>query len=196
MSQTATTPRPGAAAIALLLALMMATVAVIAGLGWSVYARERDQAQTVYGLIIRMESVIARQGVLAQNLSVLDEPALSARVYLAADSAAIAIATLQDEISRIAQRQGVAIRRVTADDNNDATAVASIGVQVQVTGTLDQVSGFLLDLETHEPIFAIPELNLNQLRTRRSAAGPSVEPSYVGMVKVRAYYKGGRDVGN
>ena len=152
-------------AVALFLVLVAALLSVTFGAGYTLFARQRDQAVSILRLTEQIRVVIDQQRASAEGLAVIDQQKLLDTVYMRATNAAVAVATLQDKITTLAAATGTQMRRISVADGSGASGRVSI--QVQLTGNLDQLSSFLVGVENHRPLLTLEKISVNRLRSRR-----------------------------
>ncbi len=152
-------------AVALFLVLVAALLSVTFGAGYTLFARQRDQAVSISRLIEQIRVVVDRQQTITEGLAAIDQQKLLDTVYMTATNAAVAVATLQDKITTLAAVTGTQMRRISVADGSGASGWVSI--QVQLTGNLDQLSSFLVGVENHRPLLTLEKISVNRLRSRR-----------------------------
>ena len=162
------------AAVGLFLLLVAALLLLTFGVGYTLFEQERDQAASVLRVTGQVRAVIERQQAVADGLAGIDKQQLLETVYLTAPNAAVAVATLQDRITTLAALSGAQMRRISVVDGSGATT-ARVSVQAQVSGNLDQLSSFLVGVESNRPLLTIEQISIMRMRTRRTrkSKGPA-----------------------
>ena len=153
-------------AVGLFLLLVAALLLLTFGAGFALFEQERDQAASVLRVTGQVRAVIERQQAVADGLAGIDKQQLLETVYLTAPNAAVAVATLQDRITTLAALSGAQMRRISVVDGSGATA--RVSVQAQVSGNLDQLSSFLIGVESNRPLLTIEQISIMRMRTRRT----------------------------
>ena len=181
-------------AVALFFVLVAALLSVTLGAGYSLFARQRDQAVSVLRLTNQIRVVVDRQQTTAEGLAVIDQQKLLDTVYMRATNAAVAVATLQDKITTLAAATGTQMRRISVADGSGASGRVSI--HVQLTGSLDQLSSFLVGVENHRPLLTLEKISVNRMRSRRrrGTADGVGRQQFAGLMTVSAALRiGGAD---
>ncbi len=181
-------------AVALFFVLVAALLSVTLGAGYSLFARQRDQAVSVLRLTEQIRVVVDRQQATAVGLAEIDQQKLLNTVYVRATNAAVAVATLQDKITTLAAATGTQTRRISVADGSGASGRVSI--QVQLTGNLDQLSSFLVGVENHRPLLTLEKISVNRMRSRRrrGTADGVGRQQFAGLMTVSAALRiGGAD---
>lgn len=184
------------AAVALFFVLVAALLSVTFGAGYTLFARQRDQALSVLRLTEQIRLVVDRQRASAEGLAVIDQQKLLDTVYMRATNAAVAVATLQDKITTLAAATGTQMRRISVADGSGASGRVSI--QVQLSGNLDQLSSFLVGVETHRPLLRLEKISVNRLRSRRrrGTGDGLVRQQFTGLMTLSAALRIGEADGN
>ncbi len=157
------------AAVALFLLLVAGVLSLTFGAGYALFTQEREQALSVSNMTEKIRAVIDRQKASAAGLAGIDRQQLLDTVYLRAANPAVAVATLQDRVTTLAGAVGAQMRRISVNDGSGASG--RVSVQVQLTGSLDQISSFLAAVEANRPLLSIDKISLNRLRARRRKSG-------------------------
>jgi Type II secretion system (T2SS), protein M subtype b len=147
---------------ALAVAILLATVGLVALLTVVPYlsqlaaARERlSQQRTLHGQLLETTSRIGTE-----------QPSPAARtptttgLFIEGDSEAIRLASLQSQVMDILTAQAVKPRSTRNLQTRERHTLKLVGVQVQLTATVEQIQKILLDLEAHRPVLLVEALHL------------------------------------
>ena len=184
MSAASKTRLERLAAVAILAALVVGLFLATFGTAYSGFAVQRAQAEQTQSLLNRMESLVERQGRLADYLATGTDAARLDAIFLNAPQSGIGTARLQEQIGLLASASGVAVRRVSAVSSGAAN---QISLQVQVTGDIVAFSGFLVGLENSLPWLFVDSMNVSQSRKRRSRNSEQVAPEMIALLTISAY---------
>lgn len=169
----------------LILAMLVAGLFLATfGTAYSKFADQRTQAEQTQGLLDRLESMVERQGQLADYLAGGTDVARLDAVFLNAPQVGIGTARLQEQIGSLASASGMAVRRVSAVNSGAANQIA---LQVQVTGDIVAFSGFLVGLENSLPWLFVESMNVSQTRKRRVRDDGRAPPEMIALLTIAAY---------
>lgn len=171
-------------AVAILVLAVAILLAVTAGYAFVSFSEQRDRVTDIQNILNRFEATIDRQQKLADRFARDAAASTYDGVFLEASERGLGAARLQDQIGTLARSSGVQMRRVSVVDGGAENRLA---LQVQVTGDLVAITGFLVDIESSRPWLFVESLNISQVRQRRSAVTREPGPSLVVMLTVAAF---------
>jgi hypothetical protein len=159
------------------LALAIATIGVLMA-GWLILAAlgsigsanaDIDQKRETLGQI---EAVVA----LAKTMEVSAPPAAAGNgEFLSGESEAVIRGALQTRLNAMAASNKLVVLSAGNAPALNEDGVAYLGLRANVSGTLEGVHGFMLNLETTLPVLFVREATLRVTNVVPSEA-PSVEP--------------------
>lgn len=141
-------------------------------------------------LLVRYQALQQNKAKVGQALQALKNAvALMEGQFLSGGNPAVASADLQEILKNVTGNHGVQVTSIKVLQPKDAGPYQEVPVQVQLSGTVDQLLTVLYHLEHHKKLLFIPELEIN---SPRWAAGVKdvPQPMQVSLVVTGVIKKG------
>lgn len=91
-----------------------------------------------------------------------------------------ATARIQSALSGLASERGIALRSVAPSGTRDLSLAMAAGFRLEFEAMLDQLTGFLTDIEYHSPVLVVERATLRRLnRPQTAAAGGGLQQPLV-----------------
>jgi len=155
-----------------------AVLVAIAALVWTALLRPAQVWQT-QSLQARTD---AMQGIerLTRNIAALqaeraglsDDGALG--TVWTAQQMGEATARIQSSLSALAAARGVSLRSVSPTSQRDLSLANAAGFRLELEAGLDQLTGFLTDIEYHTPVLLVERASLRRLN--KAGSGQRTQP--------------------
>ncbi|MCK9375838.1 MAG: type II secretion system protein GspM [Syntrophobacterales bacterium] len=129
---------------------------------WTQELTRRRQILTKYQALIGNKTRIVRA-----NQAMKAALANAGNQFLSGGNAAVAASDLQEIVKKLARDHGVQLASAKILPSREAGPYLEVPVQVQFTGTMDQVLIILYHLEHHKKLLFIPELDINAPRWQK-----------------------------
>ena len=101
-----------------------------------------------------------RDTTLAELLPPADRTPKTTGLFIAGESEAIRLASLQAQVMDIIAAQAVKPRSSRNLQTRERHTLKLVGVQVQLSATIEQLQKILLEIESHRPILLVNALHL------------------------------------
>lgn len=145
-------------AVGLLAAVIAAFLTVIVNPLWERHSATLDRIEDQRALLGRLQSVAARSDEVRQ-VEATRKAGGENGIFLAGDSDAIKIAGLQALLGELCQSKGVRLTSTRAVSPRERGGVVLLGIQAQVTASVEQLQKMLYELETRRPLLFIASLH-------------------------------------
>jgi Type II secretion system (T2SS), protein M subtype b len=141
---------------------LTALLTVVPFLSQLAVAREQlDEARTVHGrLLAANQTASIAEQLEQQSNSATAVNALTGALFIDGESEAIRLANLQSQVVEILAANGVRPRTARMMQTRERHTLKLIGVQLQLSTTMDQLQKILLQIEAHRPILLVESLHL------------------------------------
>jgi general secretion pathway protein M len=149
------------AAIGILAGLVYGFVATIAGPIAAEHADLKDGIETQRALLGRLNAA-ASEAKAAQTSGVPGNQIAKGPIFLDGESDAIRIAGLQSKLGEAAQEIGARLSSTQAVQAREEKDVRLVGVQTQLSTTLEQLQKFIHGLETARPLLFVDSLHVSR----------------------------------
>ena len=159
-----------ALAFAMLGAVLMAGYVFIVDPLAARYTNARDQIAEQRILLGRLSHAAGQDGA-ASTLGQRRDASAAEPVFLSGGSDAVKVAGLQSLLARVAEAEGVTLKSTRADEPREREAIRFVGVEAQVTATVEQLQRMLLALEAQRPHIFVESLHITPLAALRPDAG-------------------------
>lgn len=83
-------------------------------------------------------------------------------------------AVVQARLSEVARTRGIRLRSVTSIPSEPIAETETVGLRLEAEAPLDQIAGYLRDVETLTPVILVRRLNLRRLSRPTDAAAQPV----------------------
>lgn len=135
-------------------------------------------------LLVKYRSLTASKDKVVQaNQEMKAALARTESQFLAGANAAVAAADLQEILKNLTREHGVQLTSTKIMQPREAGSYLEVPVQVQLTGSVNQLLTVLYHLEHHKKLLFIPELEINAPRWAAAGGGKKTEaPLQVNMV--------------
>lgn len=173
------------AALAILVALLLLTWAVIVNPLWSAWSDRADQADRLTDLIVRLKRTAAQAPALRAQLAQTGRNEQEKTAVFVAASPVLAAAALQAEIRRIADADGAQLRSIQQLPSVSQEALNRIGVRAELQSDTPQMAHFLYDLEAHTPILVVRSLSVRG--TEQPNFVPGQRPPLYVQIEIAAF---------
>jgi len=149
------------------LALLLFYLAIVNPLlnlsdSWTQELARRRQVLAKYQALIGNKARIIRG-----NQAMKAALANTGSQFLSGGNAAVAASDLQEILKKLARDHGVQLASTKIMPSREAGPYLEVPVQVQFSGTIDQVLIILYHLEHHKKLLFIPELDINAPRWQK-----------------------------
>jgi type II secretory pathway component PulM len=142
-------------------------------------------------LLVRYQALQENKAKVGQALQALKNAAsLLEGQFLSGANAAVASADLQEILKNVTGSHGVQVTSIKVLQPKDAGPYQEVPVQVQLTGTVEQLLTVLYHLEHHKKLLFIPELEINSPRWAAVVPGKDASVVQVSLVVTGVIKKG------
>jgi Type II secretion system (T2SS), protein M subtype b len=146
-------------AISLLLAALSLTalLTVVPFMSQLASARERlEQERTIHGRLLDA----TQTQTIAEQLEQGSRAPKTTGLLIEGESESIRLATLQSQVFDIIAAHGVRSRTARMLQTRERNTLKLLGVQLQMTATMEQLQKILLQIEAHRPILLVETMHL------------------------------------
>ncbi|MGQ0672490.1 MAG: type II secretion system protein GspM [Hyphomicrobium sp.] len=152
------------------LASKFLALTLLVAVGWSVYQLALGplvtHLQDVRERITEQRRLLGRYGELVTETRKTADSEVAATagsdsdLYLSGGSDAVRIASLQSLIGRIAEAESLVVRSTRALPARDSGIVRLVGIEMQLSATIEQLQRILYVLETGRPALVVETLQI------------------------------------
>jgi hypothetical protein len=119
-----------------------------------------DEERKVYGSYLAATQSTASQGSRSSKPVSTQGGLQSGGLFIDGESDSIRLASLQSQVVDILTGQGVKPRTTRMLQSSERHTLKLVGVQLQMTATIEQLQKVLLQIEAHRPILLVDSLHL------------------------------------
>jgi hypothetical protein len=169
-------PLPRVGALAILFAMIAVVWMAIISPLWSGLARRAEQADRTAELLVKLRDTIAETPRLKAEAAKLGQVQRDRSAVLIAANVNLAGATLQAEVKRIAQANGVELRSIQQLPPAQEQALSRIGVRADLQSDTAQLGKILYDLQAHNPALLVRALSVRGQEQQGNAPPQHPQP--------------------
>jgi Type II secretion system (T2SS), protein M subtype b len=145
---------------------LTALLTVVPFLSQLAIAREQiDDARTVHGRLLAANQTATMAEQLEQQsrsttATTTLAGALTGALFIEGESEAIRLASLQSQVVEILAANAIRPRTARMMQARERHTLKLVGVQLQLSATIDQLQKILLQIEAHRPVLLVESLHL------------------------------------